>query len=333
MFGPSIPVLCYHDVSDADGLAPKLFGEHLDALADAGWRTITSRELLAAVRGQIKTPRKSLVLTFDDGHVSNWSHAVPELHRRGMTATFFLLSDFTEDGEIRPPGEAPAPKPMRETFRAALLDRDFSQFINRSEARAMLDMGMDIFSHGCRHQGTFITLDNGVRLTADDSSHWTAWGIYPRHDENWRSYKPGSAYVYNGIWPVVEEGGLAGWRKRTTEERLRFCRRDFADSFEFFRDLNRRKEQLFCWPWGHFSNDAEAELAKAGYSGAFTLDRFANVKGTSPYRLHRIGVGKTKDGKWLQTRLRMYGTAFAARVFFKFWKQRPEPDAPTPAQS
>ena len=144
MISTSIPVFCYHNVSDVDGHTPAMFREHLDAILDAGYRTITARELLSVVRGQMKAPKKSVVLTFDDGHISNWLAAVPELEKRNMTGTFFALADYTAPGAVRTSETAPAMLSMPDSLRAAFTG-DLCQFLNEDEIRAMLGKGMEVF--------------------------------------------------------------------------------------------------------------------------------------------------------------------------------------------
>lgn len=63
------------------------FAGFLDDLAAHGYRTLT---LAAALQG--KPPRRSVVLTFDDGCRCFRDHAFPELLARGMTATLFVVS-------------------------------------------------------------------------------------------------------------------------------------------------------------------------------------------------------------------------------------------------
>ncbi|WP_285906628.1 glycosyltransferase [Pseudodesulfovibrio pelocollis] len=321
--GRSIPVLCYHNVSEVDGHSPERFAEHLDAIEDAGYRTISGLDLLAVARGEKKAPPRSVVLTFDDGHLSNWLTVVPELARRSMTGTFFVLTDFVDPGPARSLADAPAMRAMPEALKAALGSGDHAQFVNEGEVRAMLEAGMEVFSHGCRHQGAFRSLRPLARM-GEAHARWPAWGIYEGFDPDWPAFEDGSAYVYNGFWPRLDQTGKPRMVLRSPAERLEFCRQDFARTMARIRELNRLDTQLFCWPWGHFCDDAEAELRRAGFAGAFTLERFVNARGTDPFRLNRIGVGRGKSGAWVQARLRMYGTGPAARVFFKFWRKRPE---------
>ena len=97
----SIPVLCYHNVSQADGHTPQRFEEHLAAIRDAGFRTIGALELLRALRGDIPVAPKTCVLTFDDCHLSNWTLAAPLLAKYSMTGVFFCVTDFIGSGAAR----------------------------------------------------------------------------------------------------------------------------------------------------------------------------------------------------------------------------------------
>ncbi|MEF2144553.1 MAG: glycosyltransferase [Desulfovibrionaceae bacterium] len=318
----SIPVFCYHDVSPAGGLAPERFCEHLDAMQDTGYRTVTALQLYTAVLGGAPLPKRSVVLTFDDGHLSNFLRAAPELEKRGMTGVFFALTDFVIPGPIRTLDSAPADKPMPDCFRDALTISDYSQFINESEVAALLSAGHEVYAHGARHQGCFRTLHPLLTL-ASRRAHWASWGIYPRPMDCLPTFEVGSAYVYDGYWPQ-DDGRTPVMRRRSETERLTFCRRDFKRSLERIRELNGSDVQLFCWPWGQFDTSAEKELRTAGFQGAFTLERGPNTRGTSPFRLNRIGVAAGKDGRWIVSRLRMYSNSISAGICFKKLHKKPE---------
>jgi glycosyltransferase involved in cell wall biosynthesis len=329
----SIPVFCYHNVSRADGFTAERFEEHLAAIRDAGWRTIRARELVAGMRGEARLPARACVLTFDDCHLSNWTCAAPLLKKFGMTATFFCVTDFVRAGDKRPQ-DGPEPLSAPESFRRAL-SGDCSQFMNFAELQAMqADYGFEIHGHSARHQGCFRHMRQTARL-ADAHAHWSAAGIYPQQmlaaegADELPLFEVGSAYVYGGFWPSAgsaEAGGGLYFRRRGEAERAAFCRADFARCMAAMREINApfTDEQYFCWPWGQFDALSEKCLREAGFCAAFTLERSANVSGGDPMRIHRIGVGKTKDGKWLQSRLRMYSGSIGARVFFKFLRKRPE---------
>ena len=63
--------------------------------------TVAARECpVVSVAGWCAAPRqpRAIVLTFDDGHVSNYESALPVLVEHGLTATFFITAGRIGDG-------------------------------------------------------------------------------------------------------------------------------------------------------------------------------------------------------------------------------------------
>lgn len=334
----SIPVLCYHNVSQADGHTPQRFEEHLAAIRAAGFRTLSARELVSALRGHAPVPARACVLTFDDCHLSNWTMAAPLLARYDMTGVFFCVTDFIGQGEKRPQlapeGGGPELLSAPESFCRALESGDYSQFMNEAELRALIqDYGFEVFGHSARHQGCFRSLVKTASM-ADAQAHWSAWGIYSAEQRGafeasaLPQFETGSAYAYNGYWPTegsAQAGGGLYYRRRSDAERRALCLEDFQRCHARIREINGYgDDQYFCWPWGQFDALSESCLREAGFKAAFTLERSANTRGTDPYRIHRIGVGKTKDGAWIESRLGMYSSSLSSRLFFKYLRKRPE---------
>lgn len=92
-----VPILCYHRIGTGSGkmtVSPAAFAQQLTWLADNGYRVVRLRELLAFLDGRRALPRRSVVLTFDDGYESYYRHAYPLLKKHGFPATVFLYTDF-----------------------------------------------------------------------------------------------------------------------------------------------------------------------------------------------------------------------------------------------
>jgi peptidoglycan/xylan/chitin deacetylase (PgdA/CDA1 family) len=99
----------YHYVSDppedADeyrldlSVSPALFRQHMQYLADNGFTTIDLYDLSLAITGWKSLPEKPVILTFDDGYVDNYTTAFPILQEYGFTATFFIITDFIDQGQ------------------------------------------------------------------------------------------------------------------------------------------------------------------------------------------------------------------------------------------
>lgn len=137
-----IPVLMLHHVAggplDPPPLHPDSYlpraelARHLDALAAAGYRTLT---LADAARAGGEPAGRSVVLTFDDGCRCFAEHALPELRARGMTATVFAVS-----GELG--GENSWDRGAGER-RERLMSAD--------ELREIAGQGIEVGSHGRKH--------------------------------------------------------------------------------------------------------------------------------------------------------------------------------------
>jgi peptidoglycan/xylan/chitin deacetylase (PgdA/CDA1 family) len=96
-------VLMYHYFGPAPGADPeKLFVEHamfaaqLDLLERRGWRALSLDEYLAALDGA-PTPRRSYLLTIDDGHESVGRLAAPLLKERGIPSVLFVCPGLLGD--------------------------------------------------------------------------------------------------------------------------------------------------------------------------------------------------------------------------------------------
>lgn len=91
----SVPVLMYHHI-DAVGnastiITPQTLEAHLSALSNAGYTPIFPDALVSYVRNGKPLPDKPILLTFDDGYLSNYQYAFPLLQKYKLCATFFVV--------------------------------------------------------------------------------------------------------------------------------------------------------------------------------------------------------------------------------------------------
>jgi len=96
----SVPVLMYHHVSSHKGalvtITPENFESHARFLADEGYKTLTLDEFAAFKKGRLELPKKSVLITFDDGWIDNYLVAYPILKKYSLRATIFVITDWVE---------------------------------------------------------------------------------------------------------------------------------------------------------------------------------------------------------------------------------------------
>lgn len=94
-----VPILMYHQVARPAPAAyahytvtPVVFARQMRVLAACGYRSV-SLECLGRTRAAgLPIPKRTVVITFDDGFQDAIRHAVPVLAKYGFTATFFVVA-------------------------------------------------------------------------------------------------------------------------------------------------------------------------------------------------------------------------------------------------
>ena len=112
-YSAQVPILMYHNLaqegSGSDTISVQRFEEHLAALQDAGYTTITFQDLLAYVEQGTELPEKPVLLTFDDGYESNYTLAYPLLQQYQMKATIFVIGVSMGKDTYKDTGQAMIP--------------------------------------------------------------------------------------------------------------------------------------------------------------------------------------------------------------------------------
>lgn len=218
-----IPVIMYHSVGTVDQdwlwnhltIPVERFDSQMRWLARNGYRTLCCDEYLQCQRDR-RAPEKSVLLTFDDGYLDNWTHASAVLERYGFCGTVFVNPEFVDPSSgFRPRMDEPG-------FDAST----GMGFLNWDELRLMEATGvMEVQSHAMTHTWFF----SGPKVVdfhhPGDAYPWMDWNARP--DMKWACLGP---HAWRGGWgaPVYEHAkALAGPRYLPPEgvrERLEtFC--------------------------------------------------------------------------------------------------------------
>lgn len=97
-----IPVLMYHHIlrkeenknfkNNYSVISQEEFESQMKLLYEKGFYTMTPYEMEKFLKKEINLPDKSVLITFDDGYLSNYLYAYPILKRYGFKATLFVVT-------------------------------------------------------------------------------------------------------------------------------------------------------------------------------------------------------------------------------------------------
>ena len=100
-----IPVLMYHELSKEKKLIAKQytitqdqFHSHLAYLYTHGYAALTVKDYVKSLMDpSIKVPSKCVIITFDDGHESDFALSLPVLKKFNYAATYFVTTDWIDE--------------------------------------------------------------------------------------------------------------------------------------------------------------------------------------------------------------------------------------------
>ncbi len=103
-------ILMYHRVTSPPPNWPKptwnvppwRFEQQLEGLLSRGWRAWALSQVMECLRRDLPIPRKTFVVTFDDGYANVLHQAYPILTRLGVPATVFLATAYIDSKQPFP---------------------------------------------------------------------------------------------------------------------------------------------------------------------------------------------------------------------------------------
>lgn len=142
-------ILAYHDIDTECDTTEKTdpptiqtvvrlyeFEKQMEYLASSGYTVLSVEEYLNKMKEVGFSGDKHIVLTFDDGHISNFTYALPILKKHSFHATFFIVANFIGK----------------------------QHYMGLEEINLLMECGNEIGSHGVTHQ--YLT-----ELTHEDAIH------------------------------------------------------------------------------------------------------------------------------------------------------------------
>lgn len=115
--------------------SPENFRNDMQLIHEAGYRVISLKTLLGAIKNKDLDLNKAVVITFDDGLACNYENALPVLEEYGYTASIFVVTKYIGG------------------FNDFSRNYGFSRrrMLTVSQIKALVNAGMDIGSHTVHH--------------------------------------------------------------------------------------------------------------------------------------------------------------------------------------
>lgn len=86
-----VPALIYHYIGDSQSVTTETFEEQMRFLAENGYHAVSAREMIDYVCRGGELPENPVLITFDDGYLSNYENGWPALEKYGLKATVFAI--------------------------------------------------------------------------------------------------------------------------------------------------------------------------------------------------------------------------------------------------
>jgi peptidoglycan/xylan/chitin deacetylase (PgdA/CDA1 family) len=124
----TVPIILYHRIAISPinsqyYVPPVKFDEEMKLLHDWGYTTITTELLIKAITEGADLPARPLLITFDDGHLNNYTTAFPIMYKYGFTGVLYIVGNY--------------------------LGTD--QYMNVDQIKAMTAAGWEVGSHSISH--------------------------------------------------------------------------------------------------------------------------------------------------------------------------------------
>lgn len=195
----SVPVLMYHSIGTSKlnpyVVSPDRLNMDMKYLKDNGFTTLSTDELYDFMVKNKPIPKKSILITFDDGYEDNYINAFPILKKYNFKATVFVITGYVDKSKY---------------------------FLSSAQLKEMQKSGIDIESHtnlhdkleACTYDAQLETLKTSKKFIENTLNKTIKYISYPFGSYNLDTLKAVNAAGYkmafttNGRWANKSNGIL-----------------------------------------------------------------------------------------------------------------------------
>lgn len=99
-----LPIIYYHDIVEENGFSLQqtnllIFKQQMESLVADGYKTLLFSELDGIFSNEKILNDKYVLITFDDGYISNYVHAFPLMKELGLKFNIFINTKMIEEND------------------------------------------------------------------------------------------------------------------------------------------------------------------------------------------------------------------------------------------
>src|SRR5215831_6083338 len=297
--GASAAILMYHSVmpdpaAHADSLGGIIHPESefraQMELLHRDYHPLSLDEVVENLKTGKPSPKRSVVVTFDDGYTDNCEIAMPVLDQLGIPATFYVTVDCIEQRKL------PWPSRLRFAFRKTKLP---AWTDGRGNSWYLHDLDS-------RERAYLASCDECCQLSGHAQEDFVR-----RVEEQFQTAVPADSgsliMTYEQIRALAQHGHIVGSHTMThpnmayiTEDQAKI---ELAESKQRLEQTLQAPVRHFSYPCPamtpHWSEQTVAQSRSAGYESAVTTNGGVTRCGDRPLSLKRIRPTKTAEGlRW-----------------------------------
>lgn len=268
----NIPAIMYHSVGRLMEdwkwsfltVPWKIFEDHLRHLSGAGYQTVGFDQLIDHMSGVKELPSRSVVLSFDDGYLDNWTYVAPLLEKYSFCGTVFVNPEFVDPRDI-------VRKTIKDVWEARATEKEIEVrgFMSWQELRLADEKGLlNVQSHAMSHTW-YESSDEIVDFHYPGDGHfWLDWNnrpekksFYLQHptrsvvDYGTPVYKHGKSLAVRRFFPdrretdhlvefVKQHGGRHFFKKQDWQDQLRAESVNFRQGVELHHSKESQEDYL-----------------------------------------------------------------------------------------
>lgn len=260
-------------------VTPATFEEQIQYLASSA-EIIPLQEFHDHVEEGKPIPRKSVVVTFDDGYKDNLTIAAPILQKYGVPATFYIATGYISADEMKWEDQLSCLVRRSETRRVSVrLSGDEVVYPLRNTAEKFKAVNALVGLMGHVSQAERMKVLEEMR---------TQFGLECTH-------QAGVMMTWDDVRQLANTPGFSIGSHTVTHQHLTRIPLEAAE-FELTASKTHLENEIgmqikhFSYPYGDYNQDVISAAKQAGYASAVTIEYGQNNIASDPFRLKRVLV-------------------------------------------